>query len=294
MVTIVIASYKSNKTIARCVRSLLDQKDVQCNITVVDSSSDSTNKILSGYSDRITVIKRDHRTFAGTARNIGIQNTTGAIIGFIDADCVVDPGWVDSIERAFEDDSLLAAGGSIRPYPTMNPVSHAEYLLEFSEFLPGSPRRHVTSMPHCNIAYRREVFDRFGMIPDISKGQDTLFNRRLERAGVRILFNPDMKVYHICRTRLRDFLWQQYNLGKGFVDTRMKDSFRGSRAVKNGLFPVLAFYRILLTFLRISKWGRRYLLAFPLLLPFMCAGLCAWCAGGYVRLIQTRTPEDAP
>ena len=160
MISIVIPSYNSSNTIIRCIDSLLNQNTKEkYDITIVDSSKDGTDKILGKYSQKVSLIHKDKKYFAGEARNIGVNNTNGDIIAFIDSDCVADRQWVENIANTFNTKTgIKAVGGSVQPFPATSAISHSEYLLEFSQFFPNSPAKWIHTMPHCNVAYRREIF----------------------------------------------------------------------------------------------------------------------------------------
>lgn len=40
------------------------------------------------------------------ARNLGMKNATGDIIGLTDDDCVVEPDWVENAVKDFEDETV--------------------------------------------------------------------------------------------------------------------------------------------------------------------------------------------
>jgi GT2 family glycosyltransferase len=51
---------------------------------------------------------------ASRARNAGIAAASGAVIGFVDDDVFVDPGWVDAILEPFTDPTVVAVAGRVR------------------------------------------------------------------------------------------------------------------------------------------------------------------------------------
>ena len=93
-VSIVIPTYNVEKYIDKCLKSLLNQtlQDIEI-ICVDDCSTDSTVEILNRYKEsdkRVRVIVSDINQGCSKMRNIGIENSTGEYLGFVDSD-----DWVD-------------------------------------------------------------------------------------------------------------------------------------------------------------------------------------------------------
>lgn len=82
--SVIIPAYNAEKTIGRCLDSVYNQtfKDFEC-IVVADSCTDSTAAIATSYGAKVVEanVRND-----GLSRNIGMENTTGDWILFIDAD----------------------------------------------------------------------------------------------------------------------------------------------------------------------------------------------------------------
>lgn len=83
-ISVIIPAYNAEQTIARCLDSVYNQtfKDFEC-VVVADSCTDSTAQIAKQYG--ATVINANVRN-DGLSRNIGMENSTGDWILFIDAD----------------------------------------------------------------------------------------------------------------------------------------------------------------------------------------------------------------
>ena len=87
MVSVVIPLYNKERTIRRCVRSVLNQTYKDLEILIVDDgSTDKSIKQLATFSDsRIKIIKTHHQGVS-VARNIGIRQSLGEFVALIDAD----------------------------------------------------------------------------------------------------------------------------------------------------------------------------------------------------------------
>lgn len=91
LLTIVIPSYNSEKTLNKCVDSLIDERTIDCLdiIIVNDGSKDNTSAIAHSYADRfpnsIRVIDKENGGH-GSGVNAGIQNATGKYFRVLDSD----------------------------------------------------------------------------------------------------------------------------------------------------------------------------------------------------------------
>lgn len=86
-ISVIIPSYNREKTIIRCISSILNQTKKVFEIIVVDDgSTDRTlEQVRSIKHDSIKIIKQNHKG-AQAARNLGILNARGNYIAFLDSD----------------------------------------------------------------------------------------------------------------------------------------------------------------------------------------------------------------
>lgn len=94
LISIIVPIYNAEKYIERCIKSIIDQdyKDIEI-ILIDDGSKDNSNKIckkLKEYDDRIKFITNYKNRGVSNARNIGIENSNGKYIAFVDADDYIE------------------------------------------------------------------------------------------------------------------------------------------------------------------------------------------------------------
>lgn len=102
-VSIVIPTRNRAHRVATAVRSVLAIEDDSYEIVVVDQSDDdATGVALAGVraGPKLRYVKVAGMGSA-TARNIGIGEASGEIIGLTDDDCEVRPGWTRELTAAF-------------------------------------------------------------------------------------------------------------------------------------------------------------------------------------------------
>lgn len=97
LLSIVIPTYNSEKYIAATIESLFRQNYSPMEIIVVnDGSTDNTLSVLEKFGEKITVITQENKRQAA-ARNTGLRQAKGNIIGMIDADDVWPDDHVSSL-----------------------------------------------------------------------------------------------------------------------------------------------------------------------------------------------------
>lgn len=93
LVSIIIPAHNASRTLKRCISSILEQTYYNIEIIIViNSSSDSTYDIAKEFQmkdNRIFIIET-HQGGVSNARNLGLENANGSIIGFCDADDYYD------------------------------------------------------------------------------------------------------------------------------------------------------------------------------------------------------------
>ena len=109
-VTIVIAAFNAEKTIKKCVRTLLNQVyDKPYELIIInDGSTDKTKEIAQAYCkkhDNITLINQFNKGVC-VARNKGIQASKGEYVINMGADCFAEPYFIQELLEPFEDSRI--------------------------------------------------------------------------------------------------------------------------------------------------------------------------------------------
>lgn len=92
MVSFIIPAYNEEKHIAKAIESIYSSKiRVKFEIIVVDdASNDNTSTIIKNKYPNVKLFINQKRMGAAFSRNLGIKNSTGEFICFMDADVWVD------------------------------------------------------------------------------------------------------------------------------------------------------------------------------------------------------------
>ena len=103
--SVIIPVYNSEKTLKRCLDSLLEQRweDVEV-ILINDGSSDRSGEIIRAYSNRYPNIRTVTQENSGVsaARNRGLDEAKGTYITFVDSDDYVSDDYFRVMDEAGE------------------------------------------------------------------------------------------------------------------------------------------------------------------------------------------------
>ena len=95
-----------------CVRSVMEQATpFPFEVLAVDNASTDGGARLARAAGAEVLTEPREGSYA--ARNLGLHASRGAVVAFIDADCVAEPGWLAALVHALEDPDVSAAGTEI-------------------------------------------------------------------------------------------------------------------------------------------------------------------------------------
>lgn len=100
MISIIITAYNAEKTIERCINSILENEYNDYEIIVInDGSSDKTEKVIELFaSDKIKYFSKKN-TGVADSRNFGIEKAKGEYITFVDSDDYVSNNYFENLDK---------------------------------------------------------------------------------------------------------------------------------------------------------------------------------------------------
>ena len=172
---------------------------------------------------------------AGKKRNIGVELSKGKIIAFTDDDTILKEDWLKNAVRHLNENPNYAGVGGPNFTPkeglpfakAVGRIFGSKFLFSF-RYTIGHPKpKEIEHNPTCNYLIKKEIFDTVKFHNTLWPGEDAEFDIRLIKKGFRILYAPDVIVWHHRRSRPLPFLKQMFNYGKTRAQvTRMHpDSF---------------------------------------------------------------------
>ena len=105
-ISVIIPVYNAEKTIRRCLESIMSSEYEEYEVVVVDDgSTDNSASILFEYANRDRRVKIINQPNSGPsiARNKGLELAEGEIIAFVDSDDYVRNDYLDQLEKVFRE-----------------------------------------------------------------------------------------------------------------------------------------------------------------------------------------------
>jgi len=103
-ISIVTISYNQSKYLELCLRSVIEQDQINKEYIVVDpGSTDGSREIIEKYKNYINKIIFETDKGPADGLNKGFSHATGDIYGFLNSDDLLLPGALKSVELAFSE-----------------------------------------------------------------------------------------------------------------------------------------------------------------------------------------------
>lgn len=242
-ISIIVPVYLGGIELVQCVRSILREVRPEDEVIVVaDGASDYAWAEFVGSNVRVLV--NPERRGPAHARNRGAEVATGDVLFFVDADCVVRPGTVNRVRRAFEaDPSLDALIGSYDDEPG-HPSFASQYRNLLHHYTHQCSRNEINTFWGACGAVRREAFLAVGGFDERYSWpsvEDIELGYRLTAAGYRIRMAKDVQVQHlkewtahsvVCTDLLlRAAPWTELLLRYGTLEDNLNTSVRSRLSV---------------------------------------------------------------
>lgn len=237
-ISVVIPTHNRAAVLERTLRAF-DAQDYprrRYELIVVDDGStdetpERTARLSAEMHSRLAVLRQDSAGPAA-ARNRGIRAAQGEIVLLSGDDCIPPPQLLAEharIHAAACPGERIAVLGHIAWHPDLTPTPLLDVLARGAQFAFGAihDKNHVpfTHFYSSNVSVRRSDLLEVGLFDESFRDaafEDTELGYRLERAGVRLVYNPSAVTYHYHPTDLRRFLERQRAAGRAAVKLYQK------------------------------------------------------------------------
>lgn len=219
-VTVIVPLHRRTPAFEQCVEATLRQLRQGDELVVVSDGDpgplpDGVRVLLSGSP---------HDTSPAEKRDVALAEAHGDLLAFLDDDAYPAEGWLERAVERFADPSIVAVGG-----PGVTPpgsgwrerASGAFYESPFGSgglrfrFTPLGEVREVDDFPAYNLFVRRDELRAIGgWDSSFYGGEDTKVCLALRRADHRIVYDPNVLVYHHRRRVFGPHLRQVANVGR--------------------------------------------------------------------------------
>lgn len=221
-VSVVVPVYNSARFLPKCLDALLAQTypgDRYEVIVVDDGSTDASAVVAHGCLDNwegATHVLQTPNGGPASARNHGVEASSGDIVAFIDSDCVAERDWLASLTELFVTNDVAGVGG---PIINISPPGWVSNYLQAAHFYRHRVRRGtVDYLVTGNVAFRRSALLAVGGFAADKGvwGEDADLSFRLRQSGYILLLAQRGTVTHFgSPTSLRGLIKELYRYGYG-------------------------------------------------------------------------------
>ena len=204
-VSLITTVKDAGEEIGPFLASVASQTHAPDEVVVVDGgSTDDTLERLRSASG-ITLVEEPGANIS-RGRNVAIAAATHDVIAVTDADCILEPTWLERLVDAVDAGADVAAGFYQPVSDTFLQACIAAINLPDADEIDGD--RFMPSSR--SVAFRRGSLDAVGGYPEwLDIGEDMFVDLAFRRLGMDVRFVPEAIVHWRLRPSLRD-TWVQY------------------------------------------------------------------------------------
>lgn len=263
VISVIVPVYNAEKTLRRCVDSLLSQDFPDAEIILInDGSTDASDELCRGYQAadaRIVYLKKENGGVS-SARNAGLDLASGTYITFVDSDDYVEPDYFQTILELIEQSNpewvqfsntlLRGEARTVRQRASVSLSEQSDCLDEISSMI-----CHKTINGPCDKVYKKSILDRrqLRFPASIEIGEDWAFNVAYS-CSVQTFVGSDRPLYCVCEDRTdslsrkpRADLDEQLHKAIRYAENSIESSSL-SDAFKAQLKAAVSFYELSLVY----------------------------------------------
>lgn len=271
LISVIVPVYNAEKTLRRCVDSLLDQNFPDAEIILInDGSKDASDELCRGYQAadaRIVYLKKENGGVS-SARNAGLDLATGTYITFVDSDDYVEPDYFQTILELIEQSNpdwiqfsntlLRGEARTVRQRASVSFSEQSDCLDEISSMI-----CHKSINGPCDKVYKKSILDRMQLsfLTSIEIGEDWAFNLAYS-CSVQTFVGSDRPLYFVCEDRAdslsrkpRADLDEQLHKAIRYAENRIENSSL-SGTFKAQLKDAVSFYELSMVYTKAKNLQR--------------------------------------
>jgi len=216
-VSVVVTVYNAERTIGKCLESImkLEYPEDKLEVLVIDDgSTDNSVDMIRKYPVRLL---RKRNSGYPSAMNAGIRKSRGNIVVIVDSDIYITREWLVKVLREFDDSKVGIVEGYVATAPTKNFWAKlAGY--EVEDRCTRIESKYMDYLSSTCTAYRKEIFDSVGFFDEgLRRNSDEDLSHRAFKYGWKLIFRKDVMCFHDWRSSFGSYFMQQLYQGKYMV-----------------------------------------------------------------------------
>jgi len=280
-ISVVATVLNEENSLKTLLDSLVNQTIKADEIVLVDGgSTDSTIPIIKEFQKnhpQINLVQESGSIAHG--RNVAVKAAKNEIIAQIDGGCVAKKDWLEKLTTPLNDQSIGLVAGY---YEMVADSPFQKALAPFCGIPPHrfDPRSFLPSGR--SVAFRKEAWEYVGGYSECLEraGEDTLFNYKILKAGVRIARVKDAIVYWDVPATYKSALKKFYYYAKG--DAQAKIWWHPAQGIATHNIKILSIFARYLLGSMFLVFG----IAFPILWLFLAFGFILYTAWSMWKMLD--------
>lgn len=220
----IIIALNAEQAINNSLGSLINQDYPHGDIEVIlvdGLSSDRTKQMMLEFKNSETsfgriVVKDNPGKYLACGWNVALKEVTGEIVLRVDAHTVFPDDFVSKNIKCIESGESICGGkvlSILKDDSQMNRVllesENSMFGGGFTFFRRGEVSKYTNTLAFA--AYKKEVFDATGPYNErLVRTEDNDMHYRMQKAGYKFFFNPEIVSYRYCRSTFLKLVRQKY------------------------------------------------------------------------------------
>ena len=224
-ISVVVPTYNSEKTIEKCVKSIINSDYTNFELIIVDDfSTDNTKRLISKI--KVRKVFNQKNMGAAYSRNIGARLVKGYLIVFIDSDVEINKGTFSSLIRLFSSNKDLASVNGLYCGNSYQKII-SEYQNDYESFIQRTISK-LNNPPYINTSFfaiKKSAFKKIGGFDTqfkLANQEDIDFGKKLFSLGYKNIFSDKIKIKHLKEFSFLVFLKKKYYQGHEFIKVYSK------------------------------------------------------------------------
>lgn len=218
-VEVVVPAYEQAELLQACLESLAATAP-GVRVVVVDDASTSRAVGEVALARGATLIRHARNRGPAAARNTGLRDVTAPIVAFVDADCVLTPGWLAVLTAHFDDPQVAAVAPRITARADPGTADVLARYQGARSALDMGPRPELVThgaplgfLPSAVLLVRRSRLPEDPFDERLRVGEDVDLVWRLIDDGHLVRYEPAAVVTHEMRPRARRWARRIFDYG---------------------------------------------------------------------------------